>query len=1343
MTLQKPLQINFSPEKDLKTGTIHYFQTQLGFNFDNLKTSDLPISLQIKNQNYDLQIVFQLTDEEIKNTNFPVVEAMPSSPFPASLKYSKYLVCSYDFGELEKIPSKSFLANFNRQLSGKFDSISGMPNLIIFRYTVNNKTYITFSVSELREKPNQRNNKFIATKVILLKDINISEPHRGHLDILEKLKQSYSNFDQLHENWLKVLDLKVLSDEFYKQVLIRYNDLVSEIILPTQNNPGENVKKDFALRLVGRLIFCWFLKAKDWVGEGVLSSKNTLFSNGDEGIASTNQNFTYYHQILEPLFFESLNKDPKDRDFENKRLFEDVPYLNGGLFEAKADDYYKSEQKDHLDRIDHGLKVPNQQIQDIFKLFEEYYFTIDENTSTEQEIGVDPEMMGRIFENFILNRSSTGSFYTPREIVDYMVEMSLLEVMETKINYMDLTVDYFLELTKKDDHTLTGIVEDYPKRRFVTGIKGNSFEISFYLLAKLRGWHLANDRIIRITHRHIEINYDFWSSFLGQNFEIEVCFFAKSKDVYVQKVQVKIPKIGIVININQVQYVLILSFSSAGFWIIDTCYQLFGNKLAKLKKDAKANLAELKGFWTNKNTPREDIQFFEVDGYYHRAHSERQLSEIFTVFQRIYSKIINKEQSLVKFFSANKIQKFLDGVFCNTKRSMKNDKKDEINQILKSLKILDPACGSGAFPMGVLQKLTDLKHILEPEKSLYEIKLQILQNSIYGVDLLPIAVEISRLRCWLSLVVDEDKKDPKPLPNLEFKFVCANSLVGIDRKIFEAEIQEDLIGSVDIVKNSLKELDAIRIQTFLPAQNKQNLSDKWDKITTSVFSESNKLQTKNAENLAKEALKITSWNPFENKPAEFFDPEWMFGESGFDLVIGNPPYVQLQKDGGILGKQFEKSGYQTFAKTGDLYQLFYEKGYDLLKQNSILAYITSNKWMRAGYGKTTRQFLSQKTNPKMIIDLGANVFESATVDSNILIFQKANNQGQTKATKATKSELEKGSPNFTTINFDNSDGWFIGSPSEIALKKKIESVGKPLKDWDVKILSGVKTGLNEAFIIDENKKNELIAKDPKSAEIIKPILRGRDIKRYGYEFAGLYVINAHNGYVEETPSLHNGKQGLSSTKIPPININDYPAIKEHLDSFEPALSKRSDKGVTPYNLRNCAYLDEFEKEKVVYPETTLDNNFTYCEGGYFIDKTGFIMVGDNLKFILGVLCSTLFRKVFRLLFAGITLGEKGFQLNKDYLEKFPIPTLNTPEKQQIAGQIELLVEEILLVKNLPLAKGSNSQSLGVNNIEPQSATQTAPFKGAMDTTHLENQIDELVFELYGLTSEEIGVILGF
>ena len=660
------------------------------FNFlkgDFIDTTD---TINYQKQNYNYTIVRQITTiEEDENSNLQT-----------------YIIASFDLGKVEKIPNKTFLANLSRSVYEKYIFV---PFVIVFRYRVNEQNYLTFSISQIRDKTNQRTGKTKTTKVILLKDINLEKPHPAHSKILEKLKNettAVKNFDELHENWLKVLNIKELGDEFYKKILEKYNDLVEKIILPTHTNPSENDKKDFALKLVGRLIFCWFLKAKGWVSEDILGSKIV------EAEFIRQNEISFYHQILEPLFFESLNKDPQTRDFENKEKFASVPYLNGGLFEATEKDFYDSNLKDTDKRTNWKLEIPNQNLKEIFELFESYYFTIDENTSTEQEIGVDPEMMGRIFENFILNRSSTGSFYTPREIVDYMVETSLLEFMETKINYVDLTIDYFLELTKKDDHTLTGILENYPKRRFITKIKDNNFEISFYLLAKLRGWHLINDKITRISHRHIEIDYGFWSSFFGQNFEIETYFFAKSKDVFIHKIQVKIPKIGIIISINELKYVLILSFSSAGFWIIDTCYQLFGNKSEKLKKEAKKNLEELKHFWTNKNIPQGDIGFFEVDGYYHRAHSERQLSEIFTVFQRIYSKIINKEKNLVKFFSANKIQKFLDGVFCNTKKSLEKDKKQQIIQTLNSLKILDPACGSGAFPMGVLQKLTEIRKSL-------------------------------------------------------------------------------------------------------------------------------------------------------------------------------------------------------------------------------------------------------------------------------------------------------------------------------------------------------------------------------------------------------------------------------------------------------------------------------------------------------------------------------------------------------------------------------------------------------------------------------------------------------
>lgn len=881
----------------------------------------------------------------------------------ANQKHQTYIVASFDIGEKISIPNKNYLAQISRQLH---KTQKNVPFIIVFRYSVAGTNYLTFTVSELRETLNQKTGNSFVTKVVLLKDINLNDTHRAHTRILEDLgnvSKDGLTFDELHTAWLKVLDTKLLGDNFYAEILEKYNSLVESINLPTQTNPTVENKKDFTLRLVGRLIFCWFLRAKGWIPDELLSTK-AIKDDSD-----------YYHEALEPLFFESLNKAPDKRDFNGKEKFESVPYLNGGLFEAKIDDYYRAEKPEYLDRKNFQLEIPNDQIKKLLQLFETYYFTIDENTSQTEEIGVDPEMMGRIFENFILNRSSTGSFYTPREIVDFMVESSLLEGLKNTVKYSNLDTKLFLDLAKEDDHTLTGIAEHYPKRRFITELKQNKIELSVYVMLKVRGWTFRNDKIDRIKHRHKEINYDFWQSFLSQNFTVEEYFFAKPKDIYISNELVKIPKIGLIVDISGLKYVLILSFSTKGFWILDTCYQMFANKVEKLKKEAKASLAEIQGFWSKKNIPQREYEVFEVDGYYHHTHSKRQLSEIFTVFQTLYSQIITKKTDDVKKYFSSPVYDFLEDVYLNTKKSDLDKKKRDVKAYLKSLKILDPACGSGAFPMGVLQKLTEIIHHLEPDKSLYEVKLNLLQNCIYGVDLLPIAVEISRLRCWLSLVVDEDKNDPKLLPNLEFKFVCANSLVGIK--------QLDNGLGLDEIENKQNELKNLRKQTFEPAQNKQILSQQWENLTTELFN----LQTSNGF-YDKNATDLAAWNPFENKLAEFFDSQWMFGENEFDLVIGNPPYIQLQKEGGKLGKEFENLGFETFAKTGDIYQLFYEKSIAFLALHGISCFITSNKWMRAGYGEKLRKFFLSKTKPLILFDLGGDVFESATVDSNILICQK-------------------------------------------------------------------------------------------------------------------------------------------------------------------------------------------------------------------------------------------------------------------------------------------------------------------------------------------------------------------
>ncbi|MEI6728465.1 MAG: TaqI-like C-terminal specificity domain-containing protein [bacterium] len=302
-------------------------------------------------------------------------------------------------------------------------------------------------------------------------------------------------------------------------------------------------------------------------------------------------------------------------------------------------------------------------------------------------------------------------------------------------------------------------------------------------------------------------------------------------------------------------------------------------------------------------------------------------------------------------------------------------------------------------------------------------------------------------------------------------------------------------------------------------------------------------------------------------------------------------------------------------------------------------------------------------------------------------------------------------------------GWFLGSNAEFNLKQKIESAGKPLKDWDVKINYGIKTGLNEAFIINEEKKNELIATDPKSAEIIKPILRGRDIKRYGYEFAGLYLINSHNGYKTE-----NSPNGDGVFKA--LDINNYPAIKEHLDSFEPGLSKRQDKGKTQYNLRNCAYVEEFEKVKVAWNRIASKKEFGLVEKSALISDSMHFFTGSHLKYITGVLNSKLLQFLLDLVIGEAAGGNAG---NADNVGNLSIPLLDTTEKQAIAGQIEDLVEQILEIKTPRQTSSATPQEGNLSGDVAQ---------GNFDTASLENKIDELVFELYGLGEGERALVLG-
>ncbi|GAA8466864.1 class I SAM-dependent DNA methyltransferase [Helicobacter pylori] len=438
---------------------------------------------------------------------------------------------------------------------------------------------------------------------------------------------------------------------------------------------------------------------------------------------------------------------------------------------------------------------------------------------------------------------------------------------------------------------------------------------------------------------------------------------------------------------------------------------------------------------------------------------------------------------------------------------------------------------------------------------------------------------------------------------------------------------------------------------------------------------------------------------------------------GFDCIIGNPPYIRQEHIKDI--KPLLQKQYQDFYNsTADIYTYFFALSYHLLKEKGFNAFITSNKYARAKYGAKLREWLLKKTTIISYMELNAlKVFESATVDTSIMSFIKQEPPKESRfkyyePTPDDKNDLKSTHSLPMRQNALSTESFIFANPTLLDLRDKMESVGTPLKDWDIQINYGIKTGANEAFIITTEKREEILnacktQEERKRTEaLIKPILRGKDIKRYSYEWAGEWVINTHNGY---TSNL--------KFKIQPIDIEKYPALKSHLDAHWDTIATRSDQGDTPYHLRNCAYLEDFEKEKIVYGEIVQEPRFYLdngeCELGYFYaEATSFILTGEHLRYLLGMLHSKLITFAFKTFYAGGGLGESGYRYKKAFIERLPIPQI-TPQNQKLAHKITDCAKAILEAKEK----------------DPKANTQ-----------ELEKEIDALVYQLYNLTDEEIKII---
>ena len=852
--------------------------------------------------------------------------------------------------------------------------------------------------------------------------------------------------------------------------------------------------RDYVKKLLGRIVFLHFLQKKGWMGvsdggswgEGKFRFMYKLFEE-----ATAEQQADFVHEVLEHLFFHALNTDRKaDNDLYDTCVFDEkvrVPYLNGGLFEEDdADRCFK-------DCTD--ARFPTELFRDLFVFFEQYNFTIDENDPDDAQVGVDPEMLGRIFESLLEDNKEKGAFYTPKEIVQYMCRRSLTAYLQA----------------------------DVPDERMRKKI----------------------DEFVRTK------DYD--------------CL-------------------------------------------------------------------------------------------------------------RLYLPLSRREQ---------------------------------VAERLRTVKICDPAIGSGAFPMGLLRELYLCRIALEDEvrenraKSHAEIKKEILQQNIYGVDLDRGAVDIARLRFWLSLVVDEDV--PQPLPNLDYKIMQGNSLlerykdVDLSTLMPPQEIAGDRILSlfdeqVDLRSQKLSEAKR-RFYSATSHEEKEHLRSEIHRIIQERF-----------DGVDGQNIDLSGVNVFAN--SNFFLWHTWFSEvfsrptkEGFDIVIGNPPYISLQNEGGSVGKPYEKAGFSSFDRRGDIYCLFYEKGMQLLSPGGALCFITSNKWMRAAYGEKLRGFLAEHTNPRLLIDFSGNkIFENATVDVNILLLEKTANTGQTESVTLEK-DFRLSAENLslyvhqhaTHMTFTASESWVILSPIEESIRRKIEAVGTPLRDWDISIYRGVLTGYNEAFIISTAKRDEILASCQTEEErqrteaLIRPILRGKDIKRYGYNWAELWLINTHNGIKGE---------------LPPIDIALYPAIKAHLDSHWDKIARRSDQGVTPYNLRDCAYIKDFEKPKIMYPNMTKYMPFYYDEKAFYQNDKTFMITGKNLAFLTAFFNSSLFKFCFREAFPELQGGTR--ELRKVFFDKISVLQVDDETNEQFVA----LVEDIQ----------------------------------AAYTTQKAKAIDALLFELYGLSEEEMALI---
>ncbi len=1099
---------------------------------------------KLRDENPVIKLLCQVTNE---NLDLAGQHSLLEQPDIDKGLHQSFLFVTVDLGG-ECSYRRDDYAQHTREINKRFL----MPTVVLYR-TNRRQLTVTF-VQRRQDKRDERRD--VLETVSLIRDIDFQEPHPGHLRLVEQLsiadrrdwmrKHGQSpNFDGLLRAWVDTLDTETLNKEFYRRLFDWFQRAVDEATFPTGDS--ETRQEEQVIRLITRLLFIWFMKEKSLVADELFIPDQVEARLRDY---DPHEGDTYYPAILHNLFFATLNTEYDDQA-ESRRgpdhylhtemiddldglisLFDKTPFINGGLFDRlDPDDCYSPEHE-------RRLSVPNRLFFDprgIITLLNSYKFTLEENTPIDQDVALDPELLGRVFENLLAAhtpetrttvRKRTGSYYTPRYIVDYMVDEALVASLAT---------------------TCAG--------------DGSDGQVTEEML------------------RHL----------------------------------------------------------------------------------------------------------------FHHGHETKA-------------------------------------------ENLSDDAKQSIVRAIANIKILDPAVGSGAFPMAVLSKLTLALRRLDPDNQLWKArqrqiatkraseafreddqatrderlhvisdtfekyrndfgrKLYLIQNSIYGVDILPIACQIVKLRFFIALAIDQtpnqtaNNRGIRPLPNLETKFVAADTLIGLQG-------QQAL--TPPPVEELLRRLDINREQHFLAAipQHKHALREEHRALRTALAD-----ALTDGGMPSEQTERIAAWDPYDpNTPANWFVPNYMFGVMDrFDVVIGNPPYIGLQKEAGRLSKRYKHAGYVSFSGNGDIYYLFYERGTALLKPNhGVLAYITSNSWMKAKYASDLRGYLGEHTIPIQLLDMGKDVFD-AIVSTNILILQSGRRNTEPFPAVGTDTPSPDTFPphrkHWDTIQPSHKEvPWVILSSPEVQVMNKMRSHGTPLAQWAIGMRNGIKTGYNPAFIIDRATRDRLVAEDAASTDIIRPLLRGRDIRRYRIRWDGTYLIATHNGF-EDTPA---------------INVDEYPAVKKHLNQFYSYLHRRYDQGRTPYNLRSCTYWQEFAREKLFWSHMAPEGRLVYRKRPMFCNQKGFVVTGRSLKYLCAILNSTL--ATWFVGHTAVTTGEGLPQWDKFVVEQIPVPRVPSLEEQPYGELVDAI----------------------------QAARSADP---STPTSEADAEIDRMVYELYGLSDKEIAAV---